>query len=138
MNAQAARAELRRRVPPAVNEIAFGRGSHGNYHSANIEYRARVAASRGLYQRTPRTQKNLVAQGIVDRLYQDGYKFVKFDPDMNEWVAVPIQAAYDKAQQALREKPKENEVVEIMANPFDDEFDFDPHEDLGHLLELLD
>lgn len=90
---------------PSAYAIVSGRGTLGNTHLANIEFRRRVRQEHERYDGTMEGKKHVIAREIVDGLYSDGYCFqaITTIEGRKVWAEIPRHMALSKTQQTLRD-----------------------------------
>jgi hypothetical protein len=85
------------------NDVLCGRGGATNNHVGNQKFRAVVAEYQHEYLEARKKEKALIARKIVDRINQNGGRFLKRGQGSDVWVEVPTKKATEKTSQALRE-----------------------------------
>lgn len=85
------------------NDVLCGRGGATNTHIGNKRFRAVVAEYQEEYLRARKKEKALIALQVVERIKQNGGRFLKRDNISDVWVEVPTKKAVGKTGQALRE-----------------------------------
>jgi hypothetical protein len=87
-------------------DVLCGRGNGINNMPGNVKFRKLVDEHRRDYTLAPRHSKVNIAKRIVDKVDATGGRFLTFDSNANDWVAVPRKKAIEKACQAMREEVK--------------------------------
>eukprot|EP00594_Rhizosolenia_setigera_P000086 CAMPEP_0178943454 /NCGR_PEP_ID=MMETSP0789-20121207/2596_1 /TAXON_ID=3005 /ORGANISM="Rhizosolenia setigera, Strain CCMP 1694" /LENGTH=349 /DNA_ID=CAMNT_0020623051 /DNA_START=66 /DNA_END=1115 /DNA_ORIENTATION=+ len=87
------------------NDVLCGRGGATNNHSGNRKFRKLVASHQEVYLNAKKRDKKTIANLIVERIKQDGGRFLKREEvgGVQSWVEVPSKKACEKTSQALRE-----------------------------------
>eukprot|EP00526_Cylindrotheca_closterium_P022481 CAMPEP_0113612558 /NCGR_PEP_ID=MMETSP0017_2-20120614/6165_1 /TAXON_ID=2856 /ORGANISM="Cylindrotheca closterium" /LENGTH=177 /DNA_ID=CAMNT_0000521603 /DNA_START=108 /DNA_END=641 /DNA_ORIENTATION=+ /assembly_acc=CAM_ASM_000147 len=85
------------------HDVLCGRGGATNTHIGNKRFRAIVAEYQDVYLRARKKEKAQIALRVVERIRQNGGRFLKRDSASDMWVAVPSKKALGKTGQALRE-----------------------------------
>lgn len=87
------------------NDVLCGRGGATNNHSGNRKFRKLVASHQEVYLNAKKRDKKTIANLIVERIRQDGGRFLKREEvgGVQSWVEVPSKKACEKTSQALRE-----------------------------------
>ena len=87
----------------SCNDVLSGRGGATNNHVGNKKFRLIVAEYQEVYLQARKKEKAGIARQIVNRIHQNGGRFLKRDESNNTWVEVPANKAVAKTSQALRE-----------------------------------
>ncbi|CAJ1964311.1 unnamed protein product [Cylindrotheca closterium] len=85
------------------NDVLCGRGGATNTHIGNKRFRAIVAEYQEVYLGARKKEKAQIASRVVERIRQNGGRFLKRDTTTDTWVEVPSKKALGKTGQALRE-----------------------------------
>ncbi|KAL3942467.1 MAG: hypothetical protein SGBAC_003351 [Bacillariaceae sp.] len=85
------------------NDVLCGRGGATNTHIGNKLFRSIVSEYQEEYLRARKKEKALIAMRVVERIRQNGGRFLKRDSASDMWVEVPSKKALGKTGQALRE-----------------------------------
>lgn len=86
-----------------VDDVLCGRGGATNNHVGNKKFRLIVAQYQEVYLQAKKKEKAGIAKQIVERIRNNGGRFLKRDAANNTWVEVPPKKATEKTSQALRE-----------------------------------
>eukprot|EP00339_Tiarina_fusa_P019178 CAMPEP_0117077542 /NCGR_PEP_ID=MMETSP0472-20121206/54677_1 /TAXON_ID=693140 ORGANISM="Tiarina fusus, Strain LIS" /NCGR_SAMPLE_ID=MMETSP0472 /ASSEMBLY_ACC=CAM_ASM_000603 /LENGTH=202 /DNA_ID=CAMNT_0004803925 /DNA_START=159 /DNA_END=767 /DNA_ORIENTATION=- len=84
-------------------DVLCGRGGATNNHVGNKKFRSIVAEYQEVYLQAKKKEKAGIAKQIVERVRQNGGRFLKRDTANNTWVEVAPKKATEKTSQALRE-----------------------------------
>jgi hypothetical protein len=88
---------------PTNNDVLLGRGGRSNHHPGNQRYLILKEEIQPRYQAATKEAKTDISQELVDRIRQDGGKFLELDKQTNQWFVVTNIKARKKASQSLRE-----------------------------------
>ena len=87
---------------PTNKDVLLGKGTPINRHAGNIAFRALIRQKQDQYDAAPEGSKHFIAKDIVHSLRDQGWRFLRRTlPTV--WEEVPMQRAYRKAQQTLRD-----------------------------------
>lgn len=98
---------------PGMNDVLFGKGMPVQNHAGNKILRRLVVDSQKNYEKAKKGAKILLAQEIVDLVYQSGGMFLK--PDNDSWIAVDNDAARTKVSTAFRTLRMDQRKIADMA-----------------------
>ena len=89
---------------PTDADVLLGRGGRANNHVGNKRYLELKDAMQERYMAADKNEKTEISQELVD-IIRNEYKgrFLKLDPDTNQWYEVDNHLARKKASQTLRE-----------------------------------
>ena len=101
-----------RRAQPTVKvyvertemDILMGRGTESNKWKGNKRYRDVVNDTKRIYKDCAKYEKTLLSQRVVDKMAEEGRRFIMKDKTTGKWFEVPNSVARRKAGQALREE----------------------------------
>lgn len=85
---------------PSTYDVLFGKGTPVQAHLGNKKLRVLVLDCQKKYEKIKKGEKIILAQEIVDTVYQSSGKFLK--PDGDGWLAVDNEAARNKVSTAFR------------------------------------
>ena len=85
------------------NDVLCGRGGSTNSNAGNIAFRFLVSKFRNEYLRASKQEKADIAEKLVERIHENGGRFLKKLDSDNYWVEVSAERATEKTKQALRE-----------------------------------
>jgi hypothetical protein len=96
----------------SLQDVLCGRGGMSNHHPGNEWYRRLVRSNRPLYRACPKHTKLLVSKAIVQAVEQQGGRFLEKDRKQKYWFPVQYKKAVDKTSQGLRERDREEELIQ--------------------------
>lgn len=92
-------------IQPNENDILLGRGGNNNKHVGNAQLRRLVQMHCGAYKKSNKKAKSAIAWELVkyiQNLSPPG-RFLRKDPETNEWEVVDDKIAKEKMNQSLRD-----------------------------------
>eukprot|EP00980_Cylindrotheca_fusiformis_P028764 scaffold22642_cov134-Cylindrotheca_fusiformis.AAC.19 len=85
------------------NDVLCGRGGATNTHIGNKRFRSIVSEFQEEYLDARKKEKAAIAKRVVQRVHENGGRFLKRDATTDMWLEVPLKKALLKTGQALRE-----------------------------------
>lgn len=85
------------------NDVLCGRGGLTNNHIGNERFRLFVAEYQTQYLNANRKEKKMISMQIVEKVRENGGRFLKRSADSHIWAEVIPNKAREKTSQALRE-----------------------------------
>jgi hypothetical protein len=85
------------------DDVLCGRGGLTNSHIGNKRFRYLVAEYQHQYLNAKKKEKKMISNRIVERVRENGGRFLKRSADSGIWAEVTPTKATEKTSQALRE-----------------------------------
>ena len=86
------------------DDVLFGQGGESNKNEGNARYRALIERGRPSYATASVATKTSMAQNVVNKIADQGGRFLKKHTPTQQWYLADERTARKKVSQALREK----------------------------------
>lgn len=98
-------------VTPQPADVLAGRSSHAFAHKGNTLLRLRIAAHLDEYKRlSSRKRKTEIIRRVLEQMYADGGRFLRYDKDTHQWYNAGLEAAHSKISSHFRDAATPNKI----------------------------